>query len=72
MNTFKNLLLKGLPKYQYDSVLMHRSFKLVGTMTFSIERSPFTYIYFISKIILLKKKEAIFYEINIILDSNIK
>lgn len=51
---------------------MHRSFKFVGTMTFSIERGPFTYIYFISKIILLKKKEAIFYEINIILDSNIK
>lgn len=51
---------------------MHRSFKLVCTMTFSVQRGPFTYVYFISKIILLKKKGEIFYEMNIILDSNIK
>lgn len=51
---------------------MYRSFKLVGIMIFSIERGFFIYIYFILKIIFLKKKEVIFYEINIILDSNIK
>lgn len=41
--------------------------QVVCTMTFRFQRGPLTYVYFIPKIILHKKKEELVCEMNIIL-----